>query len=159
MHDGFQKTFGRTSDSVLSGVQSALTSTGVNKLLVTGHSLGAAIATMDALMLRLNLPSSVQMTTTVFGLPRGGDQAYANFIDATVSSSLPFPFLNLMLHLEARKHILLRNESTRPSPYRPTPFPLLPALPGRDSHTVFQPCNGECDQRGGVPGAGEWVLY
>ncbi|KAF7971206.1 hypothetical protein HWV62_21900 [Athelia sp. TMB] len=86
VHDGFQLTFGRTSDSILSGVKSALASTGVNKVLVTGHSLGAAIATMDALMLRLNLPATVEMTTTVFGLPRGGNQVYANFIDATHSA-------------------------------------------------------------------------
>ena len=93
VHDGFQLTFGRTSDSILSGVQSALASTGVNKVLVTGHSLGAAIATMDALMLRLNLPATVEMTTTVFGLPRGGNQAYADFIDATVSS--PYDIFSL----------------------------------------------------------------
>jgi hypothetical protein len=43
---------------------------------------GAAIATMDALMLKQNLPSSVQLTTTVYGLPRGGNQAFANFTDS-----------------------------------------------------------------------------
>jgi len=40
VHKGFQKTFGYTSDNVLSGVQKALKSTDVNRLLVTGHSLG-----------------------------------------------------------------------------------------------------------------------
>ncbi|KZP18794.1 alpha/beta-hydrolase [Athelia psychrophila] len=90
VHDGFQKTFGRTSDSVLSGVQSALATTGVNKVLVTGHSLGAAISTMDALMLRLNLPTSVEMTAAVFGLPRGGNQAYADFIDSTLGANFTY---------------------------------------------------------------------
>lgn len=90
VHDGFQLTFGRTSDGILSGVQNALASTGVNKVLVTGHSLGAAIATMDALMLRLNLPATVEMTTTVFGLPRGGNQAYANFVDATLGGNFTY---------------------------------------------------------------------
>jgi len=90
VHDGFQQTFGRTSDGILSGVQNALSSTGVNKVFVTGHSLGAAIATMDALMLKQNLPSSVQLSTTVFGLPRGGDQAYANFIDSALGNTFSF---------------------------------------------------------------------
>ncbi|KIM90144.1 hypothetical protein PILCRDRAFT_811875 [Piloderma croceum F 1598] len=90
VHDGFQKTFERTSDSVLSGVQNALKSTGVNKVLVTGHSLGAAIATMDALMFKQNLPSSVELNTVVFGLPRGGNQVYANFIDSALGNSFTF---------------------------------------------------------------------
>jgi len=90
VHDGFQQTFGRTSDGILSGVRNALSSTGVNKVFVTGHSLGAAIATMDALMLKQNLPSSVQLSTTVFGLPRGGDQAYANFIDSALGNTFSF---------------------------------------------------------------------
>jgi len=90
VHDGFQKTFARTSDGVLSGVQSALKSSGFNKVIVTGHSLGAAVATMDALMLKMNLASSVQISTTVFGLPRGGDQAYANFINSALGSTFTF---------------------------------------------------------------------
>jgi hypothetical protein len=40
VHDGFQKTFERTADGMLEGVRSALASTGVSKVLVTGHSLG-----------------------------------------------------------------------------------------------------------------------
>lgn len=51
--------------------------------MTDGDDSGAAIATMDALMLKLNLPSSVQLTTTVYGLPRVGNQAFANFIDST----------------------------------------------------------------------------
>ena len=103
VHDGFQKTFERTADGVLSGVKDGLSSTGATKVLVTGHSLGmsllmvycmcprsqsctsgAAISTMDALMLKANLPSSIQIITTVFGLPRGGNQAFADMIDSIV---------------------------------------------------------------------------
>jgi len=86
--DGFQKTFERTADGVLSGVQAGLANKAVNKVVVTGHSLGAAIAIMDALMLKQNLDPSVEITTTVFGLPRGGNAAWANFIDATLSSTM-----------------------------------------------------------------------
>ncbi|KAG6827355.1 hypothetical protein H0H93_015670, partial [Arthromyces matolae] len=83
VHDGFQKTFERTADDLLAGVQAGLASKGVNKVLVTGHSLGAAIAMMDSVLLHQELDSSVQITTTVFGLPRGGNAAWADFLDAT----------------------------------------------------------------------------
>ncbi|KAJ7575605.1 alpha/beta-hydrolase [Mycena floridula] len=82
VHSGFQDTFERTADGLLSGVQNAIASTGASKVLVTGHSLGAAIATLDAMMLKQALSPSVDITTTVFGLPRVGNQAWADFVDA-----------------------------------------------------------------------------
>jgi len=82
VHDGFQKTFERTAPSILSGVKNGLASKGVNNVLVVGHSLGAAVATMGAVMLRQQLPSSVNMNTVVFGLPRGGNQAWADLVNA-----------------------------------------------------------------------------
>jgi len=88
VHDGFQDTFERTSAGVLSGVQSAIASTGATNVLVTGHSLGAAVATLDAMMLIENLDPSIQMTTSVFGLPRVGDQAWADFVDASLGTTL-----------------------------------------------------------------------
>ncbi|KZT25361.1 alpha/beta-hydrolase [Neolentinus lepideus HHB14362 ss-1] len=87
VHDGFQKTFERTADGVLSGVQNALSSTGATKVLVTGHSLGAAIATMDAVMLKMNLDPSISLTSTVFGLPRGGDQSWADLVNSNLGTS------------------------------------------------------------------------
>ncbi|KAF5379446.1 hypothetical protein D9615_006564 [Tricholomella constricta] len=88
VHEGFQKTFERTADSVLGGVQAALASKGVNKVLVTGHSLGAAMALMDALMLKQNLDPSVEIKATLFGLPRAGNAAWADFVDATLGDTM-----------------------------------------------------------------------
>lgn len=88
MHDGFLGTQERTSDLVLSTVQSALKSTGSKKVLVVGHSLGAAIASIDGMMLKMKLDPSIAVTTTVFGLPRVGNQAWADLVDQTVSASL-----------------------------------------------------------------------
>ncbi|KAJ7577432.1 alpha/beta-hydrolase [Mycena floridula] len=88
VHEGFQETFERTADGVLSGVQSALSSTGAKKVVVTGHSLGAAIATLDSMMLKQVLDPSITVTTTVFGLPRVGNQAWADFVDQQLGSSL-----------------------------------------------------------------------
>jgi hypothetical protein len=103
VHDGFQETQGRTADAVLSTVKSALASTGFKRVLTTGvfrsslvllsgiadccptgHSLGAAIATLDAMMLRMQLGSDVQVDSVVFGLPRVGNQAFADMVDSMV---------------------------------------------------------------------------
>jgi len=88
VHDGFQKTFERTSDGLLAGVQAGLASTGVNKVLVTGHSLGAAIATIDAIMLKRILDPSVEINAPVFGLPRVGNKAWADFVDTNLGAGI-----------------------------------------------------------------------
>ncbi|EJF57637.1 alpha/beta-hydrolase [Dichomitus squalens] len=87
LHDGFAATQGRTADLVLSTVQSALDSTGSKQLQVIGHSLGAAIASIDGVMLKMKLDPSIAITTTVFGLPRVGNQAWADLVDSTLGSS------------------------------------------------------------------------
>ncbi|CAL1713892.1 unnamed protein product [Somion occarium] len=81
VHDGFHKTQGRTADIVLSAVKNSLNSTGFKRVLVTGHSLGAAVATLDGVMLRMNLPSDVTVDAVGFGLPRVGNQEFADMVD------------------------------------------------------------------------------
>jgi pimeloyl-ACP methyl ester carboxylesterase len=90
VHSGFAETQGSTAEAVLSAVKAGLQSTGTNKVLVTGHSLGAAIATMDALMLRQNLDPTVSIRTVVFGLPRSGNPAFANLIDSQLGSQFTY---------------------------------------------------------------------
>lgn len=82
VHDGFQDAQERSADDVLSTVQSALKSTGFTRVLTTGHSLGAAIATLDAVMLKMALPSNIEVDSVVFGLPRVGNQAFADMVDS-----------------------------------------------------------------------------
>ncbi|KAI0339625.1 alpha/beta-hydrolase [Trametopsis cervina] len=84
VHVGFQETQGRTADIVLSTVKSALASTGFKRVLTTGHSLGAAVATLDAVMLRMQLGSDVQVNSVVFGLPRVGNNQFADMVDAII---------------------------------------------------------------------------
>ncbi|KAJ7719310.1 alpha/beta-hydrolase [Mycena metata] len=84
VHSGFQETFERTADSLLAGVMSGLASTGAKKVLVTGHSLGAALATMTGALIKGAVDSSVDVTVTGFGLPRGGNEAWADFLDSDV---------------------------------------------------------------------------
>ncbi|KAJ7780069.1 alpha/beta-hydrolase [Mycena maculata] len=84
VHSGFQQTFERTADKLLAGVMAGLASTGVKKVLVTGHSLGAAVATMTGAMIKDAVDPSVAVSLIVFGLPRGGNQAWADFLDSGV---------------------------------------------------------------------------
>ena len=51
-----------------------------------GHSLGGALAMLDALFLTLNLPSSTSIKSVTYGTPRVGNPAFAQLIDATVCS-------------------------------------------------------------------------
>jgi hypothetical protein len=81
VHSGFQETFERTADGLLAGVKAGLAATGVSKIAVTGHSLGAALATMTGMMIKDAVDPSVAVTVTTFGLPRGGNPAWADFLD------------------------------------------------------------------------------
>ncbi|KAG7093260.1 hypothetical protein E1B28_006943 [Marasmius oreades] len=87
VHDGFQDTFERTADEVLDAVKRGMNDFNTTKVHVSGHSLGAAIATLDSLMLKQQLDKSVGLTTTVFGMPRTGNQEFADFVDAMLGSS------------------------------------------------------------------------
>ncbi|KAK7031453.1 lipase-3 domain-containing protein [Favolaschia claudopus] len=81
VHSGFQQTFERTADGLLAGVLKGLEDTGVKKVSVTGHSLGAAVATMTGAFIKSKVDPSVEVTVTGFGLPRGGNQEWADFLD------------------------------------------------------------------------------
>ncbi|KAF9264031.1 alpha/beta-hydrolase [Marasmius fiardii PR-910] len=87
VHDGFQDTWERTADGVLDAVKRGLNDFKSTKVHVTGHSLGAAIATLDSLMLKQTLDPSIELKTTVFGMPRTGNQEFADFVDATLGTS------------------------------------------------------------------------
>jgi len=82
IHDGFQNTQAQTAATILATVQSALASTGFKTVLVTGHSLGAALAILDGVMFKMTLSSDIQVLSVVFGLPRVGNQAFANMFDS-----------------------------------------------------------------------------
>lgn len=49
--------------------------------------MGAAVATLDATMLRMQLGSDVEVDSVVFGLPRVGNQQFADMVDAMVCTN------------------------------------------------------------------------
>ena len=70
VHNGFQAAQEKTAAPVLSAVKSALSANSANSVTVVGHSLGAAIALLDTLYLRLQLPSSTSVKMVSYASPR-----------------------------------------------------------------------------------------
>ena len=81
IHSGFQDTWAQTADDVLAAVMSAQASHPSASVLVTGHSLGAAISAIDAAYLKCKGVSDV--TTTLFGQPRTGNYIFASSLSLT----------------------------------------------------------------------------
>lgn len=81
-HSGFATEQAKTATSVLAAVQQAMSQHSATKVTMVGHSLGAAITLLDSVYLPLHLPSSTTFKTVCYGLPRVGNQAFANYVDA-----------------------------------------------------------------------------
>ncbi|KAI0741326.1 alpha/beta-hydrolase [Daedaleopsis nitida] len=86
VHMGFAATHSRSAPDVLAAVQTALSDNGAEKVTVVGHSLGAAIALLDTVFLQLQLPNTTSVRAVVYGMPRVGNQAFANYVDALPTS-------------------------------------------------------------------------
>ncbi|CAL1714447.1 unnamed protein product [Somion occarium] len=84
VHEGFAGTQSRSAPDVLSAVQTAITRFKATQVTILGHSLGGAIALIDAVYLPLHV-SGVTFKTITYGMPRVGNQAFANYVDAHVS--------------------------------------------------------------------------
>ncbi|CCM02650.1 uncharacterized protein FIBRA_04754 [Fibroporia radiculosa] len=85
VHDGFADEHAKTATDVLSAVQSAMSKYGAKDVTLVGHSLGAAIALLDAVYLPLHIPGA-SFKFVGYGLPRVGNQAFANYVDAQSTS-------------------------------------------------------------------------
>ncbi|EKM50550.1 uncharacterized protein PHACADRAFT_263889 [Phanerochaete carnosa HHB-10118-sp] len=85
VHSGFADEQAKTASSILAAVEIAISEHGAEKVTIVGHSLGAAIALLDAVYLPLHV-NSASFQTVVYGLPRVGNQAFADYVDAHVTS-------------------------------------------------------------------------
>jgi Lipase (class 3) len=70
-----------TAPGILSAVQQTLSAQSASSVTVVGHSLGAALALLDGLFLKLHLPPSVTVKVVGYGMPRVGNQDFANLVD------------------------------------------------------------------------------
>ncbi|KAF8735158.1 hypothetical protein AX14_002614 [Amanita brunnescens Koide BX004] len=83
VHSGFANEQAKTATKVLSAVQSTISTYGASKVALVGHSLGAAIALLDSVYLPLHLPG-ITFTTITYGMPRVGNKAFADYVDANL---------------------------------------------------------------------------
>ncbi|KAI0642037.1 lipase [Trametes meyenii] len=81
VHEGFAGEQAKSASDILAAVQKAISKFGSSNIVTTGHSLGAAIALLDALFLPLHIPGAT-VSFIGYGLPRVGNQAFANYVDA-----------------------------------------------------------------------------
>ncbi|PIL24850.1 hypothetical protein GSI_12736 [Ganoderma sinense ZZ0214-1] len=82
VHEGFAGTHGRSAPGVIAAVQQALSMYPTKNVTAVGHSLGAAIALLDAVYLPLHLPSDVTVRYRGYASPRVGNQAFADYFDS-----------------------------------------------------------------------------
>ncbi|KAL9716656.1 hypothetical protein Ac2012v2_001108 [Leucoagaricus gongylophorus] len=79
-HSGFADEQAKTAADILSAVQTAISQTKITTVTVVGHSLGGAIALIDSIYLLLHT-TGVTIQTIVYGCPRVGNQAFADYVD------------------------------------------------------------------------------
>ncbi|KAG6381819.1 Alpha/Beta hydrolase protein [Boletus reticuloceps] len=84
VHDGFADDQASTATEVLAAVQQTMSEYGTTSVTMVGHSLGAAISLLDSVYLPLWLPAGTTFKTVTYGLPRVGNQAFANYVDANL---------------------------------------------------------------------------
>ncbi len=73
----------RTAPTILAAVQTLLNQYSASSVVLTGHSLGAALALLNAVYLPLHLPPDTRVRTIGYGMPRVGNRAFADYVDAT----------------------------------------------------------------------------
>ncbi|KAK0436915.1 alpha/beta-hydrolase [Armillaria borealis] len=114
VHSGFKEAQADAATTVLSSVRTAMSRFSTTSVTVVGHSLGGAIALLDGVYLDLQLPTA-SVSVISYGMPRVGNQAFADYVDAHVSVShvnnkkdpvpiLPGRFLGFH-HPSGEKHI------------------------------------------------------
>ncbi|KAJ8522418.1 hypothetical protein ONZ45_g1007 [Pleurotus djamor] len=84
VHDGFRNAHALTATKILAEVKRLLAANNAKKVALVGHSLGGALAELDALYMTLNLPSDIAIKAMTFGTPRVGNDAFAALIDSKV---------------------------------------------------------------------------
>ncbi|KAH8995119.1 lipase class 3 family protein [Lactarius hatsudake] len=87
-HLGFADEQARTAPKILSYVKQTLSAHGTSSVTVVGHSLGAALALLDGVYLRLHLDATVKVRVIGYGMPRVGNQAFADWVDNHLSGQV-----------------------------------------------------------------------
>ncbi|KIO34152.1 hypothetical protein M407DRAFT_13580 [Tulasnella calospora MUT 4182] len=81
VHGGFQDTFKRSASSILAAVKKVMAAKSSSKVTLVGHSLGGALALLDTIYLKIQIPSITTKTVTLGG-PRAGNPAFAAYLNS-----------------------------------------------------------------------------
>jgi Lipase (class 3) len=81
-----------------------------NKRNKVGHSLGGALAELDALYFTLNLPVGTSIKAMTYGTPRVGNIAFAQLIDSKARYNLRFFWYILTLNPKVPDFTRINNE-------------------------------------------------
>jgi hypothetical protein len=88
VHQGFANEQAKTAQTILAAVLTLLEQHSASSVVVTGHSLGAALALLDSVYLPLHLPEGTSVSMIGYGMPRVGNSAFADYVDVMDSGSL-----------------------------------------------------------------------
>jgi len=87
VHSGFWGAYQDMKPKMMAGLATAFSDSGARALIVTGHSLGAAMAELAALDLKLNeYPDKIYASYTQ-GTPRPGNPAFAALYAQSIAAS------------------------------------------------------------------------
>jgi hypothetical protein len=84
VHQGFADEQAKTATGILNAVTEAMSQHNATAVTLVGHSLGAALSLLDSVFLPLHLPSGTTFQTFGYGLPRVGNPAFADYVDANL---------------------------------------------------------------------------
>ncbi|CAA7259111.1 unnamed protein product [Cyclocybe aegerita] len=84
VHSGFRDQHAKTASVILTEVKRLMALKNTKNVALVGHSLGGALAELDALFLTLNLPSGTAIKAVTYGTPRVGNALFASLIDSKV---------------------------------------------------------------------------
>ncbi|KAH9887337.1 alpha/beta-hydrolase [Cubamyces lactineus] len=84
VHEGFANEHAITAAQILTTTKSLISQKGATSVITVGHSLGGALAELDALFMTLNLPSNIHVKSVTYGTPRVGNPDYASLFDGKV---------------------------------------------------------------------------
>jgi len=88
VHDGFASEQASTAPTILSYVKQILSEHGASSVTVVGHSLGAALSLLDGVYLRVQLSANVGVRVIGYGMPRVGNQAFADWVDSNLGGQV-----------------------------------------------------------------------
>ncbi|KAI0289196.1 Alpha/Beta hydrolase protein [Russula brevipes] len=85
VHSGFALEHQRTAPQILAEVKRLMAKYSSTHVILIGHSLGGALAELDAMFMKLNLPEGTTVQGSTFGTPRVGNEAWATLFDSQIS--------------------------------------------------------------------------